>query len=143
MQTAEQKFRKLLKDHQEYREEAYSFIYEALDHAKEMYKKRLEKRGGHHVTARELLESFRLHAIDQFGCLASIVLKAWGVKTTSDIGDIVFNLVEYDLMGKQEKDTRKAFDNVYEFSAVFSLKPVFSYEKEREWKCRYIQKQEE
>ncbi len=140
MQTAQQKFKKLLKDHQEYHEEAYNFIYEALDRAQKMYRGRLEKRREPYVTARELLEGFRLHAIDQFGCLALTVLNAWGVKKTSDVGDIVFNLVDYDLMGKREEDTRKKFDNVYEFSKVFNLQPFFYEEEKRGGGCRYIQR---
>lgn len=136
--TAVEKFRNLLATDRRYDAEAYNFIYEALDWTLKNVLQR-DKRGSQHVSGCELLEGVRQYAIEQFGCLARPVLEAWGVNRTDDIGEIVFNLVEHDLMGKQETDSRTDFHSVYEFADVFDIAPVFCYSPEHdEWKTAYV-----
>ena len=94
------------------------------------------------MTGQELLEGVRRFAINQFGCLARMVLQNWGLLNTSDVGEIVFNLVEYDLMGKQDSDSKLDFANVYSFDDAFEVRPVFSYRQDRdEWSAAYITSQ--
>jgi uncharacterized repeat protein (TIGR04138 family) len=94
---------------------AYRFVYEALDYTvKQLDKKR-------HISGRELLEGIKNLAIEQFGGLACMVLGIWGVSKTADFGNIVFNLVEADLMSRSEDDTREDFDGVYDFREVFRI----------------------
>ena len=136
--TAAEKFRLLLSSDSRYDAEAYNFIYEALDWTL----KSVVKTSGHssqHVSGQELLEGVRQYAIDQFGCLANTVFRSWGVTCTADFGEIVFNLVEHDLMGKQDSDSKADFRDVYEFTEVFDLRPVFSYTPdEDEWDAAYV-----
>ncbi|HVR74503.1 MAG TPA: Minf_1886 family protein [Planctomycetota bacterium] len=136
--TAAQKFRNLLKADGRYDAEAYNFIYEALDWTlKNLIK--AERRGNQHVTGRELLEGIRLYSIEQFGCLTRTVLESWGVHSTDDFGEIVFNLVEYDLMGRQDSDSKEDFHDVFEFGEVFDVAPVFVYTADRdEWNAAYV-----
>ena len=136
--TAAEKFRKLLQADRRYDAEAYNFVYEALDFTlKNVVSGR--SRESQHVTGRELLEGVRRCAIEQFGCMALTVLSSWGVRATSDIGEIVFNLVEHDLMGRQESDSKADFLDVYGFEEVFDVAPVFSYAPDRkEWKAAYV-----
>jgi uncharacterized repeat protein (TIGR04138 family) len=47
------------------------------------------------------------------------VLNQWGVTKTGDFGEIVFNLVEEQIMSKQDSDTRADFADVYDFEQVF------------------------
>jgi uncharacterized repeat protein (TIGR04138 family) len=94
---------------------AYRFVYEALDYTvKQLEKKR-------HISGRELLEGIKNLAIEQFGGLAVMVFDVWGVRKTADFGNIVFNLVEADLMSRSDEDTREDFDGVYEFKEVFRI----------------------
>ncbi|HZN56724.1 MAG TPA: Minf_1886 family protein [Planctomycetota bacterium] len=138
--TAAEKFRNLLATDERYDAEAYNFIYEALDWTLKKVSKK-DGRGSQHVTGKELLEGIRQYAIEQFGCLAKTVLESWGVSTTDDFGEIVFNLVEHDLMGKQDSDTKEDFHDVFEFAEVFDLSPVFCYAADRdEWKAAYVSK---
>jgi uncharacterized repeat protein (TIGR04138 family) len=136
--TAAEKFRSLLATDKRFDAEAYNFIYEALDWTLKHVAKS-ERKGSQHVTGRELLEGIRQFSIEQFGCLARTVLETWGVHSTDDFGEIVFNLVAYDLMGKQDSDSRQDFHGVYDFEEVFDLSPVFSYALDRdEWKAAYV-----
>ena len=139
--TAAEKFRLLLKSDRRYDPEAYNFLYEALDYT---LKHVVAPRGrqSQHVTGQELLEGVRRYSIEQFGCLARAVFTNWGIRSTDDFGEMVFNLVREDLMGKQESDSKEDFHQVYEFDEVFDLKPVLSYAADRrEWKASYIARQ--
>ena len=98
-----------------YHVNAYRFVYEALDYTvKQLEKKR-------HISGRELLEGIKNLALEQFGGLAVKVFDVWGVRKTADFGNIVFNLVEADLMSRSEDDNREDFDGVYEFRDVFRI----------------------
>ena len=144
--TAAEKFRNLLAADQRYDAEAYNFIYEALDWTLKNVVKDDEartkgKRMGRHVTGGELLEGVRRYAIDQFGCLSRTVLESWGVGSTADFGEIVFNLIEHDLMGKQESDSKADFHGVYDFAEAFDVAPVFCYAPDRdEWRAAYVRR---
>ena len=103
---------------------AYDFVRLGLDHTvKELRKKdatRAEK--SRHVTGPELLEGLRIYALDQFGPLAKTVLNTWGVRRCRDFGDIVFNLIEYNVFSKTENDRREDFSDIFEFEDAF-VKP--------------------
>lgn len=94
---------------------AYDFVREALRHT-------VEKRGSEgHVTARQLLDGIRDYARSEFGPLARLVFDTWGVQRTADFGDIVFNLVEAQEMGKTDEDRKSDFDDVYTFETAFPI----------------------
>ncbi len=96
-----------------YRRGAYDFVREALRFA-------IERAGEHrHVSARELLESFRLLAREEFGFLARTVLDDWGVRSTEDVGNIVFNLIEVGDFNKTEDDRLSHFSGVWSFDEAF------------------------
>ena len=73
------------------------------------------------MTGRELCEAVRRLALRQFGLLAATVLGHWGVRSTSDIGDIVYNLIAAGDLEKTPSDSRSDFDNVFDFETA--LKP--------------------
>jgi uncharacterized repeat protein (TIGR04138 family) len=125
--------------------EAYAFVLEALNHAKHLKLKgkghgadkdgsaeHERKRGtssagaqqpsvSGHVTGRALCEAVRRLALRQYGLLGATVLGHWGVRSTSDIGDIVYNLIAAGDLEKTENDSRSDFDNVFDFETA--LKP--------------------
>jgi uncharacterized repeat protein (TIGR04138 family) len=50
-----------------------------------------------------------------------MVFDVWGVRKTADFGNMVFNLVEAQMMSRSEEDSREDFDDVYEFRQVFRI----------------------
>lgn len=68
-----------------------------------------------HLTGQELCEAMRVFALEQFGMLAKCVLNSWGIKSTSDIGEIVYNLIRIGEMRKTPSDRREDFDDVFDF----------------------------
>ena len=51
--------------------------------------------------------------------MAKVVLNSWGIKSTSDIGEIVYNMINVDLMRKSPADRREDFDDVFDFQKAF------------------------
>jgi uncharacterized repeat protein (TIGR04138 family) len=72
-----------------------------------------------HLTGQELCEAGRRLALEQYGMMAKIVLNSWGIESTSDIGEIVYNMINIDLMRKSPTDRREDFDDVFDFQKAF------------------------
>lgn len=62
-----------------------------------------------HVSGEAVLDEFKERALDQYGPLAFTVLTEWGILTTSDIGEMMFNLVDASRVHKDENDSSDAF----------------------------------
>ena len=107
---------------QRYPREAYLFVKEALDHTQRMVAKagregvREEIR---HVKGQELLAGIRAFALEQFGPMALTVLNEWGVRRCEDFGELVFNMVENNLLAKTKEDSRDDFKGGYDFQGAF------------------------
>lgn len=99
---------------------AYIFLKEALDFT---LKKIMESNQGRarHVSGAELLHGFRELALQQFGPMANTLLSEWGLHKCSDVGDMVFLLIEEQVFGKQDSDTKEDFADVYSFHQAFVL----------------------
>ena len=72
-----------------------------------------------HISVKELCEAIRIHAAWRFGYLAKVVLNQWGIHTTDDIGEIVFNMVESGKIRLANGDSREDFHDLYDFQTVF------------------------
>lgn len=101
-----------------YARDAYAFVRESLDFTQKTIGK--ENRGlVRHITGQELLDGIRQFALTQFGPMAVTVLEEWGVHNSRDFGEIVFNMVEIELLAKTEKDNRDDFNSGYDFTDAF------------------------
>lgn len=96
-----------------YHETAYLFVLGGLQHTIELLK---EPR---HVTGRELAEGCRDFALARFGVLARQVLAYWGIRTTRDLGEIVFALVNAGVLTRQDNDTVTEFEDLWSFDDAF------------------------
>ncbi len=114
----------ICKEDSRFDRKAYDFIRLGLDHTVKELKKRENAKTAksRHVSGPELLEGLRVYALDQFGPLAKTVLNSWGVTRCADFGDIVFNLIEYNVFSKTENDRREDFADLYSFEDAF-VKP--------------------
>ena len=101
--------------------DAYHFVQEGLNHTL----KSLKRGGQHahrHVSGQELLSGLREFALKEYGPMSKAVLNEWGIKTTDDFGQIVFNLVNASVLGKNDTDSPSDFKNVFSFDDAF-VKP--------------------
>jgi len=107
----------LAKD-QRYHRDAYFFIREALDHTQRQAAK-TSKEKVRHVSGQELLEGIRAYALEQYGPMTKTVLNEWGVQRCEDFGELVFNMVENNLLAKTKEDSRDDFKGGYTFENAF------------------------
>ena len=101
--------------------DAYHFVQEGLNHTL----KSLKRGGQHahrHVSGQELLAGLREFALKEYGPMSKAVLNEWGIKATDDFGQVVFNLVNSGVLGKNETDSPNDFKNVFTFDDAF-VKP--------------------
>ena len=92
---------------------AYMLVFEGLESALAKLPAR------RHVTPRELADGVRECAVREWGLLARTVLESWNVRSTADIGDIVFNLIERKLLVAGAEDNRTQFEDVFDFQEAF------------------------
>ncbi len=109
---------------QRFDERAYLFVLSSLEHCQG----RLTER--RHISGPELAHACRELALQRFGVMARLVLEHWGVRSTSDIGDIVFTLVDMGLLISQAHDSRDDFFGVYDFADAF--------EREYPWSTTHV-----
>jgi uncharacterized repeat protein (TIGR04138 family) len=111
---------------------AYDFIRLGLDHTVKELKSKESGRASRsrHVSGPELLEGLRIYALDQYGPLTKTVLESWGVSRCSDFGEIVFNLIEYNVFSKTDNDRREDFSDIYTFEEAF-VKPFLPSKSRR------------
>jgi uncharacterized repeat protein (TIGR04138 family) len=114
------KLAELVRRDPRYAYEAYEFVFAALAHTQKMLGRsvpddpQVEPGPNHHVTGRELVQGIRDLALREFGLMARTVFRLWGIDKTDDFGEIIFNLVDANLMSKTPTDSRADFHNVYD-----------------------------
>jgi uncharacterized repeat protein (TIGR04138 family) len=123
---------KLLKDDRRYKIDAYVFVFEALQYAHNVLKMGSERppesetedddpdetgarESERHLTGQQLCEAIRQYALEQYGYMAQDVLQSWGITSTGDFGEIVFNLIRVGQMRKTKDDAREDFNDVFDF----------------------------
>ena len=116
----------VVKSDPRYDRDAYVFLRDALDFTTKQQKK-AKGTSVRHVSGPELLEGLRQYALKEFGPMVMTVFDSWGIHSSEDIGNMVFNLIGAGIFGKTEKDSIEDFRNVYDFQEVF-VKP-FAPEK--------------
>lgn len=131
-----QELAELLEEDKRYDVAAYEFVFNALHYAQAVLQMGTERPSEptglsddeseeesdepqRHVTGQELCEAIRQYAIRQYGYMAKVVLNSWGIHTTGDFGEIVFNLIRFGRMRKTPDDRREDFDDVYDFETAF------------------------
>ena len=114
----EQSVASILKRDKRFDPQAYFFLKDSLDFT---LKRICEKNGGEprHVTGPELLKGYRDHALEQFGPMAWTLMNEWGVRRCHHVGEMVFQLIEEQVFGKQESDKKEDFSEVFDFEREF------------------------
>ena len=77
------------------------------------------KKINRNVSGEDLCWALRDFARRRWGGLARLVLSRWHITRTEDFGNIVFALVEHQVMQKESHDTIEHFKNVYDFAEAF------------------------
>jgi len=122
---------KLLSEDRRYKLEAYEFVRLGLSYAQgvlrmgeessepelqqELEEDEEKPQRTRHVSGQQLCHALRQLALAQYGLMAKLVLADWGIRSTGDFGEIVYNLIKIGEMSKSDDDQRQDFDDVYDF----------------------------
>lgn len=112
-----------------YHRDAYQFMREALEHTQKAIVED-QPRDSRHVSVAQLLDGLREYALQQYGPMAAMVLSEWGVRSCEDFGEIVFLMVEHNLLSLTERDRREDFKAGYSFYEAFE-RPFLPESKRR------------
>jgi uncharacterized repeat protein (TIGR04138 family) len=106
-----------------YRIGAYEFVLNGLN----FYISKIgEKR---HVSGSELSRGLLMFARKQYGPMAQSVFNHWGLKSTDDMGNIVYNMIRIGLMNKQPGDSPDDFNDVEDVREYFRTAEYFEIDK--------------
>jgi uncharacterized repeat protein (TIGR04138 family) len=109
---------KIYQNDPRFHRDAYVFVREALDYTQKQISKS-NKNKVRHVTGVELLQGIRGYALYEYGPMAQYVLQEWGIQSCEDVGAIVFNMVDANLLDKTDNDSQADFRSVYSFEEAF------------------------
>jgi len=93
-----------------YAPQAYAFVCDSLAHTLKLLE-RDKQEDNHHVAGPELLTGFRALALEQFGPMAMVVMREWGVTSSEDVGNMVYNLIDAGYFGRNESDKLEDFSD--------------------------------
>lgn len=124
------KIDEIVKNNPQYKKEAYLFILYVLEYTKRKLKT------ANHISGQELLLGFKELAQKEFGLMAKTVLEYWGINTTDDVGEIVFNLCEAKILKRKENDKKEDFHNYFNFEEEFIEKYPLGKKEEVEKNIR-------
>lgn len=104
----------ILKREKRYDPQAYFFLKDSLDFTLKRFS---EGNAGksRHVSGKELLEGFRDYALEQFGPMGATLMEEWGIQEGRDVGNMVFQMIEEQVFGKQDSDRLEDFDEAIDF----------------------------
>jgi uncharacterized repeat protein (TIGR04138 family) len=113
----------IVRDDPRFAYEAYEFVCEAVQHTQDRLGRRrmTDPTAERHVTGAELLKGACDLAVREFGMMAPVVFKMWGVRTTDDLGEIVFKLIAAEKLSKSEQDDRDEFHDVFDLEKMLSV----------------------
>ncbi len=117
--------RKIVKEDKRYDESAYHFVNHAVKHTVEKIAK--ENR---HVTGGELVDGIAELAKKEFGLLSKEVLENWGIENSTAIGNIVYNMIEKQLLSKTPEDSIEDFKAYEKYPDLFTSR--FKIESKKE-----------
>lgn len=117
--------------------DAYEFAFATIDHARRLRSRRARRSRGRlrksgvlrHITGRDLCLAARDLALDLYGRMALTVLGRWGLRSTSDLGNVVYNLIASGDLEKDERDRREDFDDVFDFATELRDGYEFEFEE--------------
>jgi uncharacterized repeat protein (TIGR04138 family) len=118
----EDKIQSLRRRDRRFARNAYYFVLDALDWTMSELGRDSLTGEERHVGGQELLGGIKEFAARQFGPMAALVFDRWGVRRPGDFGEIVFNLIDAELLSRRPSDSRLDFVDGSDFRETFAEK---------------------
>lgn len=125
-ETFDRAIDQLLQRDARYPRAAYELMPEVLDYTfrERQRHERTENlhtsaRHPQHVSGQQLAEGFRDYLLNLYGPFAADVVEKLRIRSTMDIGNLVYNLISVGCFGKTKEDQIEDFLDVYDFKEAF------------------------
>ena len=114
----------VIREDPRYAYEAYEFFCEAVGYTQESLGRAPveedDPEADYHISGEELSRGACELAVLEFGLMASVVFRHWGLRRTDDIGEIVFNLIKAEKLSRSERDERDDFRDLFDLDDVLT-----------------------
>jgi uncharacterized repeat protein (TIGR04138 family) len=118
------KILELIRDDPRFTYEAYEFVCEAVTFTQDRLGRAAadedEADDDRHVSGGELLRGACDLAVREFGMMAPVVFRQWGVRTTADFGEMVFKLIKVERLSKSDRDDPEDFQDVFDLDKALA-----------------------
>ena len=117
--------------------EAYEFVCDAVSFTQEKLGRAqnsddaADDECDRHVSGAELLRGACDLAIREFGLMAPVVFRMWGIRTTDDFGDMVFRLIRAERLSKSDQDDIDDFHDLFDLEKALTERPVVELDTSR------------
>lgn len=120
----DQKILELLREDSRYAYEAYDFVCDGVGFTQEQLGRTPQEEDDpetdYHITGAELVQGCCELAVLEFGMMAPIVFKQWGIRKTDDFGEIVFNLIKIERLSKSDNDEPEDFHDLFDLEQALT-----------------------
>ena len=130
------KLLELTRDDPRYSYEAYEFVCEAVTYTQD----RLGRLpceddppdADYHVSGAELVRGTCELACEEFGLMAGVVFRQWGITCSDDVGELVFRLINSGMLSQSEEDDPADFRGLFDLSQALADGFVLTLDAEPE-----------
>jgi uncharacterized repeat protein (TIGR04138 family) len=109
--------------------EAYEFVTETIKYLDQKLQEIEEDGPPANITARDLCVGCCELAWSWFGRLAGVVFSCWGIRSTRDIGDITFRLIEGNVIAGSDEDRIEDFTDLFDLKEFLDRPVDFTQEE--------------
>ena len=102
----------IVSEEKRYAKDAYSFVNDAVNYTVAKTAKNT------HINAQELLHGIVEFALQEYSFFYEDIFKSWNVFKASDIGNIVFSLVNEKVLGANQNDSIEDFNTDFDLFAL-------------------------
>ena len=111
----------ILKRDSRYPREAYTLMPVVLEHTLRKRREAGEESSDGHLTGQQFCKGFEDYMDSLYGPFALGLLHEMNLRSTEDVGNLVYNLIEEGVFGKTARDSRQDFREVFDFDEAFRL----------------------
>ncbi len=108
---AQERLRTIMKERGLYSEHAYMFMFDVVTGI--LFRQR-------HVDAPQIQKAIEVVAQDQFGYLAKLVFKRWGLNTSNDFGKIMDDMVKAGILVENKDQESSTLDSLFTIDELFN-----------------------
>ncbi|MCD8481793.1 MAG: hypothetical protein LR015_03430 [Verrucomicrobia bacterium] len=118
-QSLQKIYRQIRKQDPRYELGAYVMMQQALDFTLRRRQKEDPASEHRHIDGPTLCLGVRDYMLAQYGPMAADLLRHWGIRSTSDFGEIVFHLADFGVFSVTSEDKPADFHEVFDFDSTF------------------------